>query len=105
MSDLIERLGSGPICTGETEDGEYEIFDVDEAAQTMDEAADEIERLTAELTAALAKLAQYEQAPVVGWAHPQDIETPSNWSTAFWAHMERTPYYSLALIARPDVKP
>lgn len=50
MSDIVERLRSGPIRTGDTEDGEYELFDIEEAAQTMDEAAVEIARLNAEVS-------------------------------------------------------
>lgn len=49
MSDIVERLRSGPIRTGDTEDGEYELFDIEEAAQTMREAAVEIARLRAEV--------------------------------------------------------
>lgn len=48
-SSLVERLREGPIRTGDTEDGEYELFDVEEAAQTMHEAADRISTLEREL--------------------------------------------------------
>jgi hypothetical protein len=37
---------------------------------------DQIERLTAERDAALAKVAQYEQAPVVGWVCDDFIQDP-----------------------------
>jgi hypothetical protein len=46
---LVERLREGPIRTGYTEDGEYELFDIEEAAQTMTEAADRISTLEREL--------------------------------------------------------
>ena len=39
-----------------------------ERTSLIETKREQIERLTAELTSALAKLAQYEQAPVVGWA-------------------------------------
>jgi hypothetical protein len=48
-SSLVDRLREGPIRTGDTEDGEYELFDVEEAAQTMHEAADRISTLEREL--------------------------------------------------------
>ncbi len=48
-SSLVERLREGPIRTGDTEDGEYELFDVEEATQTMHEAADLISTLEREL--------------------------------------------------------
>lgn len=54
-TELVERLRAGPIRTGDTEDGEYELFDIEEAAQTMAEAA-------AELTALTAKVALLEGA-------------------------------------------
>lgn len=50
---LVERLREGPIRTGDTEDGEYELFDIEEAAQTMHEAADRISTLERELEEAL----------------------------------------------------
>jgi chromosome segregation ATPase len=45
----VERLREGPVRTGDTEDGEYELFDVEDAAQTMHEAADRISTLEREL--------------------------------------------------------
>jgi hypothetical protein len=48
-TELVERLRAGPIRTGDTEDGEYELFDIEEAAQTMHEAADELTALTAKV--------------------------------------------------------
>jgi hypothetical protein len=67
------------------------------------ECAAEIERLTAERDAALAKVAQYEQAPVVGWKlmHPL-------LHTRFSLHPITDGDRSLgwtdtALIARPEV--
>jgi hypothetical protein len=53
-SSLVERLREGPIRTGDTEDGEYELFDVEDAAQTMHEAADRISTLERELEEARA---------------------------------------------------
>ena len=49
LASLLERLREGPIRTGDTEDGEYELFDVEEAAQTMTEAAGRISTLEREL--------------------------------------------------------
>jgi hypothetical protein len=48
-TELVERLRAGPIRTGDTEDGEYELFDIEEAAQTMHEVADELTALTAKV--------------------------------------------------------
>jgi len=57
-SSLVERLREGPIRTGDTEDGEYELFDIEEAAQTMHEAADRISTLERELEEARAAVEQ-----------------------------------------------
>jgi hypothetical protein len=46
---LVQRLREGPIRTGDTEDGEYELFDIEEAAQSMHEAASRISTLEREL--------------------------------------------------------
>jgi hypothetical protein len=46
--DLVERLREGPIRTGDTEDGEYELFDIEEAMQTMLDAASALQYLKAE---------------------------------------------------------
>jgi hypothetical protein len=46
------------------------------SAEIEHQAAAEIERLTAERDAALAKVAQYEQAPVVGWVCDDFIQDP-----------------------------
>jgi hypothetical protein len=48
-TELVERLRAGPIRTGDTEYGEYELFDIEEAAQTMHEVADELTALTAKV--------------------------------------------------------
>jgi hypothetical protein len=48
-TELVERLRAGPIRTGDSENGEYELFDIEEAAQTMAEAADELTALTAKV--------------------------------------------------------
>lgn len=86
MSDLVERLRAG-------EDG-YELA-----------AADEIERLTAELAAALAKLAQYEQAPVVGYVSPDSLPRLNvhngERGVTLLSSWPRDPG-SIALIARPE---
>ena len=88
MSELVERLRKGPV-TYKSDNGEFVYAGPDAlhrlAAKAIDELTqanaalmaeraslietkrDQIERLTAERDAALAKVAQYEQAPVVGW--------------------------------------
>lgn len=69
------------------------------------ECADEIERLTAERDAALAKVAQYEQATVVGWGVL--IGSWVEFATSRRAADEiAEPYDNVtvaALIARPEV--
>jgi hypothetical protein len=71
-SSLVERLREGPIRTGDTEDGEYELFDIEEAAQTMHAAADRISTLERELArmgeALKAMLQRFEL-----YAGPNDI--------------------------------
>lgn len=67
-TELVERLRAGPIRTGDSENGEYELFDIEEAAQTMGEAADELTALTAKvalLTEAL-KFYRDEFHPKIG---------------------------------------
>ena len=74
-----------------------------ERTSLIETKREQIERLTAEPTSALAKLAQYEQAPVVGWKlmHPL-------LHTRFSLHPITDGDRSLgwtdtALIARPEV--
>jgi hypothetical protein len=35
VGELVERLREGPVRTGDTENGEYELFDIKEATATM----------------------------------------------------------------------
>ena len=35
VGELVERLREGPVRTGDTENGEYELFDIEEATATM----------------------------------------------------------------------
>ena len=68
--------------------------------------AAEIERLTAELSAARALLAQYEQAPVVGWVSfglPDEVKHYQG--TSVYISNEQMYDNDIALIARPDTKP
>ena len=54
-TELVDRLRDGPIRTGDTENGEYELFDIEDASEAMYEAA-------AELTALAAKVALLSEA-------------------------------------------
>jgi hypothetical protein len=80
LASLLERLREGPIRTGDTEDGEYELFDVEDAAQTMHEAASSISALDRELEEALRYathlLTSYVNQycdPVPDWAPLPDL--------------------------------
>lgn len=59
----------------------------------------EIERLTAELASALAKVAQYEQAPVVGWVCDDFIQDPCGSASCHNCGKRRSAH----IIARPEV--
>lgn len=59
-TDLVERLREGPIRTGDTEDGEYELFDIEEATQTMLEAASRLQSLKAERDALASQVQRME---------------------------------------------
>jgi hypothetical protein len=40
MADLIKRLRDGLLSMGTSDDGEVDLYDIDDAYQVMDEAAD-----------------------------------------------------------------
>ena len=54
-AELAERLRAGPVRTGDTEDGEYELFDIEEAQQIMLEAADAITSMAQRVAAMTAE--------------------------------------------------
>lgn len=89
MSDLIKRLRNPPFGT---ETSERNLFSA---------AAAEIEHLTAERDAARAKLAQYEQAPVVGWVSPTEIGSLKDGYDGFMRPSRRD-QWTVPLIARPE---
>lgn len=52
VGELVERLREGPVRTGDTENGEYELFDIEDAEQTMYEAATALQSQAAALAEA-----------------------------------------------------
>ena len=48
-SSLVARLQEGPIRTGDSENGQYELYDIEGAAEAMHEAASRISILEREL--------------------------------------------------------
>ena len=72
-TELVERLRAGPIRTGDSENGEYELYDIEDASEAMAEAADELTAITAKvalLTEALRPFATFAENNTDddGWA-------------------------------------
>lgn len=61
MSELIDKLKDGVPLVGLHEDNNTEMFDVEEASDTMSEAADEIARLKAVIEADRSEVAEATQ--------------------------------------------
>lgn len=96
MSDLVERLRL------QAEIGLLDAMNVpSHVVASYAEAADEIERLTAELASALAKVAQYEQAPVVGWTSPNQVQELKDGYDGFMVPISMD-QFAIPLIARPE---
>ena len=70
-----------------------------ERTSLIETKREQIERLTAELTSALAKLAQYEQAPVVGWVCDDFIQDPCGSASCHNCGKRRSAH----ITARPEV--
>ena len=114
MADLIDRLrgiyripitdGLGAVGGGDEPDNPNEFIRSFPVPPIHREAAAEIERLTAELASARALLAQYEQAPVVGWcANDGSIFTTDEATANVWRrNFDLSP---IPLIVRPEAKP
>ncbi len=73
-----------------------------ERASLIETKRDQIERLTAERDAALAKLTQFEQAPVVGWTSPNQVQELKDGYDGFMVPISMD-QFAIPLIARPEV--
>jgi hypothetical protein len=65
-------------------------------------ATSSIDDLTAEVTALRAKVAQYEQAPVVGWASPNQVQELKDGYDGFMVPISMD-QFAIPLIVRPEV--
>ena len=98
MSDLVERLLKGPLAYVKV--GGDLVYKGPDALHS--EAADAIDDLTAEVTALRAKVAQYEQAPVVGWASPNQVQELKDGYDGFMVPISMD-QFAIPLIVRPEV--
>ena len=68
--ELVERLRAGPIRTGDSENGQYELYDIEGDAEAMYEAAGELTALDEGWAGSTC-----QRDRIVDWFGPSDFRS------------------------------